>query len=216
MNNMISRVTLYDMLAMVIPGFLILLFFYSVSMEYEAYEHTCNWVFIFIVFIASYLTGLVWHKLMECLFKPLKFRNNEPCIEAAAKKFIEKYREDGGNAEQLPFQHKNRYEYYRSYYYLMKQGALNSIPVLEAQVVFIKNMLLIILFYSFALLCCESRIYQFVKEVLSVPCLLAISLVSLLIVMLILLYNIQNRIYYLVWEGYTYLKETENKETGFK
>jgi hypothetical protein len=249
--NLTSKMTLYDMLAMVIPGFLLLKLFpgcFGYPIDFDNEKNTV------IIIIISYAIGIIYHKTIEWLFNIIGFRNNEECIEKSAEKFYDNYEKNGGNT-QNSLSHYNKHEYYKAYYTLMKENMLNSIPTLEAQVVFIKNMLpltvvsialccgnncfninpycaaiilliigvLIIVLMVIILIEVPYEIYYLVSivgEFIIVRCCWSnnccinsfCAAIILLTIGAILLIVIQNKIYYLVWEGYEYLiKEPENE-----
>jgi hypothetical protein len=199
--NMPSKVTLYDMLAMVIPGFLLFMLFpLCCQCQNVFFVNGINEVYTGIfVFIVSYLIGLIHHKAVECLFTKFGFRNNEKCIENSARRFYYDYDKNRDNTKNRDYSQYNCHEYFKAYYTLMKEGTLNSIPALEAQVAFIRNILPITLLYVIAICCCG---FNFNIN----PCSLVIFLFVISIVLVVILINIQNKIYYLVWEGNEYLK----------
>jgi hypothetical protein len=201
--NAFSKVTLYDMLAIFIPGFLLLLlltFVFNIQLPFAGSDI----VSVILVFVASYITGLIYHKLMEQLLSGC-FRNSSSAIKTQAEKFYEGYNKDRKQDENDKVKKEySRHEYYKAYYVLMKNNCLNSIPTLEAQVVFIRNMLPIILLYIIAL-CCSCKMCRLPESVNS--CALAIVLFITEFILIYLMVNIQNKIYSLVWEGAQYLND---------
>jgi hypothetical protein len=201
--NLSSKITMYDVIAMVIPGFLLLMLFpICCDCQFRIFDGISEVYAGIMIFIACYAIGLIYHKAVECLFNKIGFRNNLKGIEKSAKQFFNNYEENGGNAKNKNDLCYNRHEYYKAYYALMKNNMLNSIPTLEAQVAFIRNVIPIILLYIIALCCCCNNPFGFN------PCCLAIVLLLVDIIMVVLLVEIQNKIYFLVWEGNEYLKES--------
>jgi hypothetical protein len=201
-----SKFTLYDLLAMVIPGFLILmLFLFGANWQFVFFE---NWVNILYVIIICYVIGMIYRKAIEFILGKINFRNNEKHIKKSAEKFYRDYEENGGKIGNNPRTDKHRY--YKAYYALMKNGMLYNIPTLEAQVAFICSILPIIPFYIL-LLIFHADIFLHINHYISAM-LLLISAVILIFVLI----SIQNKIYYLVWEGNEYLKdiEEESSKTG--
>jgi hypothetical protein len=204
-----TKTSLYDFFAMVIPGFLWLLLI----------SFWCNWHFTFagystdsiiggtLLFIACYTIGLVYHKLVERITNKC-FRNNECSIKDKWKKFKADYEEDGGTSELNT--NGSRHDYFTGYYALMKENMLYNIPVLEAQVAFLRNMVLItlvyIITYIYSMCCCGC---SFCCHLPINPCCLVVALLILLFFMVKAFISIQNKIYYLVWEGYEYLFEVK-------
>ena len=130
------------------------------------------------------------------------FRNDEYAIKRSRDKFKKEYERDGGTFKKQE-KTDNRYKYYTAYYALMKNNMLNSIPVLEAQVAFLKNMVFLIPFFIIPVCCCSC---SFSWCCLSLCCLASIPLILLIaFVFFLALISIQKKIYYLVWEGYEYL-----------
>ena len=105
----------------------------------------------------------------------------------------------------------NLHQYYKACYSLMGKNYLNSIPVLEAQVAFIKNLVPIVLLYSVLLIPC-TKIHIFINCLLLNPCCIAITGFVLAGAMLYAMVRIQDKIYELVWEGKRYLDEIEKHE----
>jgi hypothetical protein len=195
-----TQTSLYDFFTMVIPGFLLLVLISSCGQ--------CNFTFSelgvegimggTLLFIASYIIGLLYHKVVE-RFTP-RLRNNKCCIKKQWEKFKSEYEQ---NAETSPKKSTKGglHEYYTAFYALMKANMLYNIPVLEVQVAFLRNMVPITLLYIIAICCCSGHLWPFAIN----PCCLAIVLAIVLAVMVKAFFSIQNKIYYLVWEGYEYL-----------
>jgi hypothetical protein len=227
-----AKTSLYDFFAMVIPGFLwLLLISHWCKWNGIFTGDGINGIIGgLLLFIACYTMGLVAHKvldrllwLIKCMLKKFKnkrclqslrsrcifpylhcliyFRNNKYFVKKMWEKFGKDCKENGGT---LPNKSTkgSLHEYYEAYYALMKAHTLNNIPVLEAQVAFLRNIAPITLFYIIAMCCCDCSFWHH----LSInPCCLAIALLILLAGMVIAFFSIQNKIYYLVWEGYEYL-----------
>jgi hypothetical protein len=214
--NISSKITLYEFLSMMIPGFLLLLLIYSsCCLEhgkcYVVYEHAGNAFFIFALSIVSYLIGMVYHKIVEFLFSIAGFRNDLSNIQRMGEKVKCDYEKDGGRNHCIT--EYSRYNYYKAYYYLIEKKALYNIPALEAQVAFIRNILPIIPMYIIALCCYDGWISGFVESVQRNTSGLAIGLFVIEISLIVVMHQVQQKIYYLVWEGYTYLKDLGNKIT---
>lgn len=137
MTNLMSKSTLYDMLSMIIPGYISLLCFYIAckgkfgwrDIDYNSIPS------IVIGFVLSYLVGILLHLLAKEIFNPV-LRNNEKDIDEAQKKT---------KSEILERQKKepNVETYYRIYYKLL--GTSNtSIIILESQISFIRSITLVI------------------------------------------------------------------------
>jgi hypothetical protein len=177
------------MLAMLIPGFLLLKLFprcFGYLIDLDPVKN------VIITFTISYGIGLIYHKVIEWLYSIIGFRNNKEWIKKSAKKFYYKYRKDGGNTQNsnLP---DNLHEYYKAYYALMKENMLNNIPILEAQVAFIRNMLPLMVMYIIITL------YRCGNNLCSINlCFVTIILLTIGIILVIKHTEVQNEIYYLV------------------
>ena len=125
MNTSIT-IGLYDFLNMVVMGFLILL---------PVVNFPTDAVFL-VWFIPCFIVGLIYHKLMENTFG-VCLRNKDGMISQAYKS-VNKIKDDN-------FSSKN---YYKAYYFLMEKRLLGSIPILEAQAAFLRNILPILFVYG--------------------------------------------------------------------
>ncbi|MDR0754696.1 MAG: hypothetical protein LBF04_04830 [Prevotellaceae bacterium] len=204
MNNVSSKMTLYDMLAMVIPGFLLLMLF-PFCCGCIVLSKWINDIYTGVLLVlASYIIGLIYHKAVEYLYNKTEFRNSEKHIKKQSERFYDTFKKDGGKLpDEMPISTRN--DYYTAYYALMKENMLNSIPILEVQVAFIRNLLPLIVLYIIAICCCGFP-YCNINS-----CGLAISLVVIAVILLLILIEIRNKIYYLVWEGNEYLKQNNHK-----
>lgn len=233
--NASSKVSLYDMFAMVIPGFLLLMlpviycdcFHWHSDTDIlccrictECYIIKNDSIFIFIMFIASYIVGLMYHQLISVFCGSNKhktkrkrsvieyitlircFRNNPSRIKKAGRKIAEEY--DENYNEHLKDDEKYTvHNYYKAYYRLMDKNCLNSIPVLEAQVVLLRNMIVTTLIYIIPLFFTLKKMCYLSLNPLSI----ATVLVVITIIMFLLKVKIQDKIYELVWEGEKYLSD---------
>ena len=101
---------------------------------------------------------------------------------------------------------KIKYEYVRAYYNVAQEGLLMNIPVLEALENFMRNMVLIILFYLIALLAgCANIVDLFPNTFFG-----ALVISSLFICIVLLRCYYQQELYKLVWEGDKYLFENKS------
>ena len=201
-----SKISMYDFFAILIPGFFILLLVYSCSTK-NAYD--ADVYSILIVAVLSYLVGMVYHKLIECLFEKLGWRNNEDCI----KKQLDKLNNKLGKCK-LIFDFEGttgiKVKYYEAYYFLMEKDCLNSIPVLEAQFVFLRNMIPLCVIYGIAICACNTLACN-VACFVGLPCCIIAFLFVLAIVLAFIAICIQKKIYYLVWDGFKFLKNQDKK-----
>ena len=159
MTSLLGKSTLYDMLACIIPGYLLLqlaklLFAPNITLEID----NVNNVSIAIgVFTLSYLTGLLLKWLMENILNGF-LRNTPNRIRSAYKKSNCIFKEgtlpdkEGGLSDKegtlpdkegaLPDKEEDLMKkYYIAYYKALKGNMNSSIPTLEAQIAFLRSIL---------------------------------------------------------------------------
>ena len=121
--NTSTTIGLYDFLNMVVMGFLIL---FPVTSSHNEIRF----------FVLCFITGLIYHKLMENTFG-VCLRNKDGMISQAYKSVNNKEYNECSSKE----------NYYKAYYFLMEKRQLGSIPILEAQAAFLRNILPIPIYY---------------------------------------------------------------------
>ena len=231
---MVSKLSIYDLLAMVIPGGIIIAAicqWLCLEIPVSIEELCCGckvivknyppaWVWI-VFSVATYFVGLINNWIADGVFRG--FRNNSDAIKNALRKVlhdneniylksydiivhnkavmevkglwkdlrvVSKYICIGWNKDQDSC---NFSLYYGIYYTLSQKNLLGSIPILEAQVAFIRNCLGPI----FALAC----VLGF-KQCFCFAFILGIMLMALFVVMV----QPQNKVYQMVWEAANYYK----------
>jgi hypothetical protein len=205
---MTPKVTMYDSLAMVISGFLILLLLASVLGWLPLNSGVANensWLSITVISLLSYLIGLMWHKFCDLLFR--KFRNCEYSIKHEYRRFVADYQHNSKQQLAEKISENFKHEYYQAYYSLMAKNCLCNIPVLEAQVAFVRNLIPINIIYIIVFLHCDNALSDFVKSQLDTTFAFVIMLLFLFVGLIYLLLKLQSKIYYLVWEGNEYLRK---------
>ena len=148
MTSLLGKSTLYDMLACIIPGYLLLqlaklLFAPNITLEIENVSIAIG------VFTLSYLTGLLLKWLMENILNGF-LRNTPNRIRSAYDKsnciFKEETLPDKKGA--LPDKEEDLMQkYYIAYYKALKGNMNSSIPTLEAQIAFLRSILPVIFLY---------------------------------------------------------------------
>ena len=168
-----QNISLYDLLGMFVAGLLIL---YPFNNSQSSNPAECV-----IYFVLCYLIGIVYHKIVEYITSPLR---NVTCM-------VEKGRKESANNFQIktgtPVSEKT-VDYYEAYYLLIKWNCLNVIPILEAQIVFIRNIYPLILLYVF-LLAANCITYQI--DLCTMMAFLSILVVSLPFIW----YELQMKVY---------------------
>ena len=182
MNNITSKLTLYDTFGMIVPGFVILWWWCPA-------EQCCfqlvndNWPWVIIL---SYLIGLIYHRIIECFMHASGMRRNECMLKKTRKKIWEKWEKEN-KVEDKSSNIQKMYDI--TYTKLAKHNCLFSIPVIEAQEVFLRNSILLIL-GSMIKLCYEK-----------VDCLYIVLLLVLFLLAIIFWIQSLHKIYMLVWDS---------------
>ena len=190
MNGLTTKVSLYDLLSMIIPGYL---FLYLLKRAFfSEYSQTCDEsTYLIVVFSCSYIIGLAIHYIAKLIFKSL--RNNKCIITRTREKFY--------NLNNVSIESKKDIlsEYMDSYYIASKYN-WSSIPVLEAQYSFLRSMILVELAYL--LLGCKASLSICQMSII------ALVLIITLILMIKILYDTSYR----VWEDSFFCKRLNADE----
>ena len=195
--NPLAGLTMYDMLTMLTSGFLWCSLLLAGGPEYQ-YKSVMFW-------LICYIVGLVYHRFLDFVAGDCKcLRNNPKRIEKAYNKI--KKESDGKLGEDFSMTN-----YYAAYYRLMKNNSLGNIPVLEAQVAFCRNLILILLVYLVAMSWgCGTRISILISNLIEcdcLDCLMGILLTLTVGALIWVWYFTQMKIHKLVWEGSCFIKE---------
>lgn len=226
-DKFLSSVSLFDLLAMVVPGGLILALishWLGYSWEIDTKGISNEFIIWGYIFILSYLVGLMNNSLMNYIFRC--FRNNPCCI---CKEFIcgnNKYKtlllKDLRNhirscikKRKLRSEKQKHFKccyhrtiidkYYDAYYYGMKYPSHESIMVMERQVVLMRNLLFPLIL---AIVQIDNLLHMFYLDCKCIKCFYIVGILALYFTMV----SRQNKIYRCVWENYEYLKRLEAKE----
>lgn len=211
MNKVASSFSLsaYDFLAVLIPGGIILssiiynpYFKNPIEISTEKSNGSPEWLRYTLLFILAYLLGLIWKMFMDWVFKD--FRNNTEHIRKSYKKSSTKVPQlNNGLDENDPIKEA----YYAAYYYLQRNDGLGSIPTIEKQIAFVRNIILLIPFLGFSMLIffqIPSNLLITLFTFFGVTCLLFLWL-----------YKAQSKVYELIWEGAYYYEYPINlKDDG--
>lgn len=190
---MTSKLTLYDFFCILISGYLILYPF----MDNKLCDYSKSLPF----FILAYLVGLVYHKIIEFLYSPL--RNCQYMISKgkyrAVRSFVNHCKTSISNQD---------VDYYEAYYYLMRKDCLYVIPVLEAQVALIKTVFPILILYTIYL----SANCSIINMEDDLRLFIVITLGILIVTLPCVWYIIQVNVYRFVFEGYFFILNSIKKE----
>lgn len=189
-----SKLTLYDFLCIFIFGWLILFPFIGCIGDEPKMQVA--------IFIFPYIVGLIFHRCIEGIFMICKIKKYLSRLEkkaknSALKRFL---------TETKTATIDRKVMYIEAYYYLIKNNYLNVIPVLEAQVGFLRNLLFLPFYYIVIIYINKQNIFTFCY------CndLLIICILTILIIIAWRL--LQYKIFKLVWESYYYNQYLESKE----
>lgn len=202
--NDFGQLTLYDFLAMLIIGVLILAPFCIFSCGFDFINTT---VFL----IASYIIGLCYHKILEWLQFRLGFRNMKCMIRKAFGVICKEFPHVPDLSKDMD---KIKGSYYREYYRLMMKGCLGNIPVLEAHVAFLRNLIPIVIMYIVMSMCDCSAVSGMIDCIFGdgSKCTVGVVLMIILILLPILWYCTQMKIHRLVWEGGYFISSISNAQ----
>lgn len=193
MTSLMSKTGLYDLLSMVLPGYLVLFLIVKCLPINHCWEYDETTYFI-AAFCVSYVVGLIVHYMSRRAFCWLSCR----CLR---EKAYHKFREDEmkRGAEQANNEKLTTRWYYRNYYALWGNNSINYISVMEIQLTFLRSMAVVGFLYT-ALGCLFLKCQCW-----------AISLFFLYaLICTLLTVFIQKKIYYYYYEAYEYRSE-ENK-----
>lgn len=194
--NIPSQITLYDLLCMIVPGFVILWL-----LNFGGLQFDCSYEWPFVI-ILSYPIGMIYHRIIEHVFRCTK-KYWGPCMMQAA------WEEEAGKIktqEQKPSKKECQSVFYKAYYLIAKNDCLMNIPILEAQEAFLRDAFLLFVLSTIKVCCsyCEACWH----------CSMIVLLVSLSLATAFVWLWTQKKIYCLVWEGYFYIKLLKDEENS--
>lgn len=175
MKSLTSKLTLYDTLGLLVPGFVILWWICPAEKccsQFVSY----NWAWVTIL---SYTIGLIYHRIIECFMHISGMRRNTYMLRNAWRRA----RKD----EDFPLNFQREYDL--AYTRLAKHNCLFSIPVLEAQEIFLRNSILLIIGSMIKLA------YDKAEN------LYIVLLFALFLLTIIFWFQSLHKIYYAVWDS---------------
>ena len=181
--NIPSQISFYDLLCMMLPGFVILWIIGFCGLDLNV-PIQCAFVVIL-----CYPIGLVYHRLIEELFKWSKKYWKSSMLQHTwddeNKKLAEK--------DQLKYCVINERDYIKAYYNVVINNCRINISILESQEAFIRNGFLLILLSICKLCCCYSMQPWL--------CRVVILLIIILVASFFAWISTQKKIFKLVWEA---------------
>lgn len=197
MNGFLSKVTLFDLLSMIVPGYLVLFLISRCFIDIPVWPYD-ELTFYVATFTVSYIIGMLIHYLARFIFNCL--RNNECLIKSARKRFYRFQKNAKQKEHETDLKHETLMEeYYAAYYRVSMSYCSSSLSVLEAQYSFLRSMVIVgILYLVFGCL-------GFGVFILSGVAILAILSFVIMIVIL-------RKIHYVVWEDSHYISTEIQKD----
>ena len=214
MTSLLGKSTLYDMLACIIPGYLLLLlanllFAPNITLNIDNVSIAIG------VFTLSYLTGLLLKWLMENILNGF-LRNTPNRIRRAYKKSNCIFKEgtlpdkEGTLPDKegaLPDKEEDLMKkYYIAYYKALKGNMNSSIPTLEAQIAFLRSILPVIFLYL-------ATSYCWLVKIGHGYCLFIFITIIILIGCIALIWHLQDKLHQLVWEDAYYAELIDKSVT---
>ncbi len=198
--NPLSGLTMYDALTMLVSGYMWSILFFQTPQD-----DTCSSVFFGVL---CYIIGLIYHRLFDFVAGYCKcLRNDQDLIKKAYDKVWKKFSDKLKGESTIE-------NYHAAYYCLMKNNSLNSIPILEAQVAFCRNLVPILCVYLAAMSWgCGIRISTLIDNLIECRCsdCAAGIMFVLMIGLLIGIWRYtQYKIHVLVWEGSCFIQDPKD------
>lgn len=185
------KVSVFDFLNLLIMGFLLLDLFFGIGSAKDP-----NWIYISVF---SFLFGLVYHQIMEETIGKF-LRNNAKIVYAAYDKLKNRLH----ISEMFE---KSEESYLKAYYLIAKNNCLMNIPILEAQITFVRNIWVILIFYLV-----KTCTYCEVINSAITSCAAAITITVLLLSLPFVWYRLQSKVSYLVWESAYFINLINQKD----
>lgn len=197
MNGFLSKLTLFDLLSMIVPGYLVLFLISRCFIDSPVWPYD-ELTFYVATFTVSYIIGMLIHYLARFIFNCL--RNNECLIKSARRRFYRFQKNAKQKEHETDLGHETLMEeYYAAYYRVSMNYCSSSLSVLEAQYSFLRSMVIVgMLYLVFGCL-------GFGVFILSGVAILAILSFMIMIVIL-------RKIHYVVWEDSHYISAEIQKD----
>lgn len=191
----IQGMSFYDFAGKLVPGILL----WSPFIPGDIGGMSLLWIIV--AFVGFYLTGVVWNAAIRLLFCKLRLCN---CMLLKARmSFLSSVAPANPTADSAPDLRKSvKSQYVEAYYKVTSNGFLGNISVLEAQENFLKSAWILEVYYLIIIIC---RLGSFALPSLGEAVLVALIIAIILIP--IIWYYTQMKIYYLVWVAEYYAEK---------
>lgn len=207
MDKFLGKLSLYDIIVMIIPGGVILLFFldyYGVDLL-SIDSNDINSLAVWGAVVASYIIGMGNHVITKIFWG--KFRNNSFLLSYSLKKAKNEYTKNLNSLIEnvnldcckSDLQSKKLLEdkYYEAYSYVLEESCYDGIPIIEGQVAFLQSMVIPGLLILMLLSKYDS-------------CPLLLGGILLLLLLFYLIFDRTILIHKQVWEYYEYTKRVKD------
>lgn len=230
-----QKISLYDILAMIVPGLLLMSLgsIITIGLQPLLLLFHKGGVIEFTAFLTmAYIVGLIWNAVMEYVFNGLRNNRNMICLSRSHK--LKAKDKMGASLLILKMgicemfcgwacgkkcRTYSTHEYYRRYYFVMKNKYCDNISILEGHVAFLRNTFLVILFYGVFLMCTANDLFITICTCsccsttaplfLTPRILMCLGFITIAVslFMLVLIIFKQQKIYKCVFEDFQYLSE---------
>lgn len=151
MDKFLGKLSLYDMIVMVIPGGTILLFFLDYyGVDLLSIGSDISPLVVLGAVVASYIIGMGNHVIAKKLWKTLRnnywllsycLKNAKNVYTTELNKLTENIERDRDEIELL-LKTKLRDKYYEAYSYVLERSHYDGISIIESQVAFLQSMVI--------------------------------------------------------------------------
>lgn len=190
MTSIMNKVGLYDMLSMVIPGYLIVFLFWKVFGNGQPWPYD-TLTYGVAAFCVSYIVGIIIHYLARFVFGWL--RHNRWLNSVALAEFKNDLAALENEESQSNNNELSQEWYNRTFYRLWKDDSLSHIPPLEAQFSFCRS------------LCVVGALYLLLGWLFLSSCWIISAIAIGTIACIIIMIYTRKRIYYFYYEAEYYL-----------
>ena len=136
MTNLMIKSTIYDALSMIIPGYLLVQWGDMVFLGNIEMRSTIGVVIT--TFTLSYIVGIIFHYIASCIFNPI-LKNKINRIKTEYNKLKVKEREINDKTDE-----EIKEKYFTAYYNVLINYSYTAVPILEAQVSFVRSIICVI------------------------------------------------------------------------
>ena len=217
-----SKLSLYDILAMLIPGAFIICWVDVIFCNQKIIDSfTSKWLTGMLFIAVCYLMGIIYCRLMEYLWRYIgKFINNPKRMKKSFDKKVEVMNSKKVFENEL-FGELKRFKpsvdkeedgckiqdiYYEAYAFVAKNTYRKDVHILESQFAFLRNMLPLV--FLFIVLIANKTKVEIISH--DTCCIIITVLLIIAVFIFVSMCLIQRKIYDIVWEDYEYLRRVKD------